>query len=194
MSLRIISLLICFFLLLGLTASAQCSGTTANIPAAGTVTINGVQVTTTSSGSVSNFPFPFTSCTGAATATTSAGSLHVGLSGTFTVNFTFDQPVNDLMFVLNATGEVVNENFVFNTNGGTPSIADNGSCFSTIVGNEVLSGAGSLSGGGGGHFTVTAPASFTTLTLTGDGGTNGSLLAICVGTITPVCGSIGFFR
>ncbi|WBV56377.1 hypothetical protein PFY10_19505 [Chryseobacterium daecheongense] len=34
------------------------------------------------------------------------------------VTFLFDEPVNNLIFILGATGEVNNQDFVFNSNGG----------------------------------------------------------------------------
>lgn len=146
------------------------------------VTINGVDITTSSTGSVTTFPTAYTSC---GLYKTDPNSLWVGVSGSFAVDFLFDPPVNDLIIVINATGQPQNENFIFTTDGGPVTITEaNSSCFSTIVGNEIISGAGaSASLGGGGWFQISSPSSYSSMTLSGDGGANGSLLAICEATI-----------
>lgn len=141
-------------------------------------TVSGVSVTSSSTGSITSYPTAHTSC---GLYTTPANSIHIGMTGPFTYTLNFSAPVNCLDFVLTGTGQGGNEDFTLTTNTGVPSITDNGSCFTTITGNLILSGAGAsgINGGGGGNFTVVNPTPFTTLTISGGGGLAGSLFAIC---------------
>jgi hypothetical protein len=93
----------------------------------------------------------------------------------------FSSPVNNITIFLTATGMVNNENFVFTTNTGTgiPTISSTSSCFTTIIGNQILSGAGAPITGGGGKFLIQNSVNFTSLTITGSGVSSGSLLSIC---------------
>ncbi|MEI3791241.1 MULTISPECIES: GEVED domain-containing protein [unclassified Chryseobacterium] len=177
---------------LHVTFPITCSGT-ANIPPNGVITVNGVQVTTVSSGSVTTYGPSYSSCYGAINV--NAGSLWVG-SGSYgaataasawSVTFTFNKPVNDLILVLSATGGLGNENFIFNSNGGAVSVFSDNSCYSTITGNTINSGSAAPveAGGGGGIFKISAPNAFTTLTINGAGGYNGTLIAMCTASITP---------
>jgi len=148
-------------------------------------TVNGIDITVTSTGSVSLYPSPFTSCSNV---TTPANSLYLGASGPFSYTMNFSQPVNDILIVITATGNILGENFVFTSNAGIPSISTSNSCFSVITGNEILSGAASGPQGGGGEFIITAPSAFTSLTITGLGGEAGSLLTVCASSIViPTC-------
>jgi len=137
--------------------------------------LNGVSITATSTGGVSNYPAPWTSC---AVISTPANSVWLG-PGTFTYILSFSSPINCMTFILTAAGSPGNEDFLFTTNNGIPSIIDNNSCFSTINGNTIISGSGSPSLSGGGNFTVANSSPFTTLTITGSGLLAGSLFAIC---------------
>jgi hypothetical protein len=164
------------------TVFGQCSGGTTNIPSSGTAVLNGVTITSSSTGSVSTFASAFTSCT----ATTSANSLYVGQSGAWTVTLTFSQPINDLIVVITATGQNANENFIFNADGNPATVTDLGSCFSTIVGNQILSGGGAtVATGGGGFFQISGASSYTTLVINGSGGENGALMAVCAASVVP---------
>lgn len=166
--------------------------TTAAIPTNGTYSVNGVTVTSSSTGSIMTYPPTFTTCGGH---TFSSGSYLVGSgagenppnsASAWSITFTFDKPVNNLVILLGATGHTDNENFIFNSNGGTVSLSSLSSCFSTISGNQIISGAGSLAAqGGGGLFKITAPSNFTSLTINGAGGYNGSLMAFCRDSILP---------
>lgn len=175
---------------LHVTFPITCSGT-ANIPANGTITVNGVQVTSSSSGNVTYYTPAYGSCSGT---TLSPGSLWVGNgsqtaatpSSAWSVTFTFDKPVNDLVIFLSGSGNTYNEDFIFNSNGGPVSLFSDNSCYSTINGNTIISGLGSPQGtGGGGIFKISAPNAFTTLTINGAGGANGTLIAMCSASIIP---------
>jgi len=148
-------------------------------------TINGVHITATSTGVVT-YPTPFSSCSG--TYVTPSNSIHMGSSGSFTYTLSFTPAVNNLVFVLTAAGHTNNEIFIFNTNSNVPTITSSGSCYTTITGNTIYSGGGSPIGsdGGGGIFTVTTTTPFTTLTITGPGGSAGSLMALCASSVGPV--------
>ncbi|MCF6130761.1 gliding motility-associated C-terminal domain-containing protein [Flavobacterium wongokense] len=148
-------------------------------------TINGVNITATSSGVVT-YPSAFSSCNGAYVTPTS--SIHMGSSGPFNYTLHFTPAVNNLVFVLTAAGHTNNETFIFNTNSNVPTITSSGSCYTTITGNTIYSGAGSPIGsdGGGGIFTVSTTTPFSTLTITGPGGEAGSLMALCASSVGPV--------
>jgi len=99
----------------------------------------------------------------------------------------FSVPVNNIVVFITATGDGGDENFIFTTNTGSgiPIILSSVNCYTTITGNVILSGAGAPggSGGGGGEFLIQNSTSFTTLTITGNGGFDGSLLSICANSV-----------
>jgi gliding motility-associated-like protein len=156
--------------------SAQCDCSTPIIPPQ---TVNGLTVTSTFSGSVTNYPTAFTSCG----YTTPANSIWLGQTGAFSYTLNFSAPIQEVCVIITATGQTGNENFIFNTNSGVPTLIDQGSCFSTIIGNEILSGAGSGNMGGGGIFQIVGGSPFTSVTITGNGGHAGALLAFCANSI-----------
>lgn len=144
--------------------------------------VNGVDVSVTSSGSVSTYAGSFTSCT----TTTPPNSVYLGQSGSFSYTMHFSEPVNNIVVAISATGGSLNENFIFTTSSGVPQIEVLATCFSVVNGNEILSGESSGNMGGGGEFVITAPVEYTSLTITGSGGENGALLSICSNSIIPV--------
>lgn len=117
------------------------------------------------------------------------GSTNLG----FVYKLNFSQPINNLVIILASTGSGANENFIITSPNNTISIIPIKSCFTSINGNEILSGAGSPElidessegflgggyGGGGGIFCVNGSSSFTEITISGDGGQGGSLFALC---------------
>jgi len=150
-------------------------------------TINGVFITSTFSGSVSNFPSPFSSCDGSYE--TPANSIWLGENENFSYTLNFSQPVNNLVIIITATGSTINEEFTFTTNTGIPTITSSGSCLSTINGNTISSGLTppDYVGGGGGIFTITGSTAFTSITITGPGGASGSLFSLCSNSVTASC-------
>ena len=148
-------------------------------------TINGITITDSSTGSVSTYTkSSWTSC---GNVTTPINSKWLGLSGPFTYTMNFSQPINNLIVFITATGQHVNENFIFTTNTGSgiPTITSSVNCFTTIVSNQILSGLGApnsvgTNGGGGGQFVITNNVNFTSITISGNGGDTGSLLSVCV--------------
>lgn len=184
-------ILTAFLLMMSNLAFAQalsCSGT-ANIPPSGTSTVNGVTITSSYIGDVKNHPYgSYPTCTSDIIGGT---SLYVGQNSSWSLTLNFNKPVNNVVVLLAATGHTADENFIFNSNGGAVSIYSDSpsSCFSTINGNEILSGNGAPSNGGGGRFRISAPSSFTSLTINGagGGGQNGSLLGFCSSSIVESC-------
>ena len=150
-------------------------------------TVNGIEITSTFDGSVFTFSDAYTSC---GNYSTPANSVWLGSTGSFSYTVNFSQPVNNVTFVLNATGQVINEIFTFTTNTGIPAVTDVSSCFSSVNGNVVTSGlnADPDALGGGGIFTVSNALNYTSITIEGPGGSAGSLMAICanIESVEPV--------
>ena len=151
------------------------------------VLLNGVNVTSTFSGDVGSYPLAYSSCIDTAGYTTPANSIYLGSSSSFVYTFDFSQPINNLVIVITGTGELIDEIFNFTTSSGNPTITDNGSCNSTITGSTISSGAGALAalGGGGGVFTISNATPFTSMTISGPGGTAGSLFSLCASSVNP---------
>jgi gliding motility-associated-like protein len=168
------SLLIVLFAVLTLPAFSQLCEELIVPPA----TMNGLEVSSTSTGSVSTFADPYTSC---GNYSTPANSVWLGSGGEFSYTVQFSEPVNNVKFVINAAGQGINEVFTFTTTSGNPWITTVSSCFSSVNGNVISSGlnADPNSLGGGGVFIVSASTSYTAVTINGPGGSAGSLMAIC---------------
>ncbi|NOQ71462.1 MAG: T9SS type B sorting domain-containing protein [Crocinitomix sp.] len=147
--------------------------------------LDGVSVTSTWTGSVSTYPTAWTSCG----FTTPPVSIYVGAAGAFTYTFDFSEPVNDLVFIITATGTGTDEVFTVTVDGGDiPDVIDEGSCFTTVAGNVITSGALAGPDGGGGAFRVNNPAPYTAVTISGPGGASGSLVALCSNSVVATSG------
>lgn len=174
-----------FLLLSAFVLSAQAQDCNVLIPP---TTINGIDVTSTATGSVQSYPSAYTSC---GQYTTPANSVWMGAGGSssnpcnnpFTYTLNFSEPIGGFSFYITATGQPGTENFIFNTNAGDVTINEFGSCFTEVVGNEIISGLNADGQGGGGHFEVISTEPFTSITISGDGCYNGSLFGICSETI-----------
>ncbi|OWY24927.1 hypothetical protein C7N43_21670, partial [Sphingobacteriales bacterium UPWRP_1] len=169
-------LMLLWLMLYTVPAKAQC---TAVVPPA---TVNGVNVTGSGTGSIQTFLTAFTSC---GSVTTPANSIWLGPSGAFSYTFTFSQPVNNVVVAITGTGGNINETFTITTSAGTPSLTAISSCFSSIASNVITSGAGAGANGGGGYFRVSNTGFYTTLTIAGPGGDNGSQVALCGDSFAP---------
>lgn len=146
-------------------------------------TINGITITETHTGFVDTYGSEYTSC---GTVTTPVNSIWLGQSGAFTYTMNFSSTVNNITIFMTGSGTPLDETFVFTTNTGTgiPTITSNENCYTTIVGNQIISGADSpLGTGGGGKFLIHNSDNFTSLTISGDGGEAGSLFSICSNSI-----------
>jgi hypothetical protein len=89
----------------------------------------------------------------------------------FDYTLTFPSPVNNIPFRLAVLDG--NDDFRFTTNGGTPTITANVSCYVDIIGNELYSVDGTFFGGGSGEFVITAPSDYTQVTISGTNCGNG---------------------
>jgi len=150
------------------------------------VTINGITITSTHTGDVRPYTLGnWRICN--PEIYMPENSVILGLYSSFSYTIHFSVGVNNLVLVL--VGTNVNENFIITTNSGIPIISTIQSCFTTIIGNEIISGAGATNywyisptnkgGGGGGAFIITAPSSFTSMNISGGGGYGGTLVGIC---------------
>ena len=141
-------------------------------------TINGITITESFAGSVVIGTGTWSSCGGGVTSP--INSKLVGNTGSFSYTMNFSSPVNNIIIFITGAG-FGSESFTFTTNSGSgiPTIASTLNCYTTIVGNTIISGLGADSGGGGGKFLIQNSVSFTSLTITGPGGASGSLLSIC---------------
>lgn len=185
----------------GFTARAQNCTYVANIPPTGSFTINGLTVTSSSTGYAvaEGIASPLATCFGAGSYGL-YGALRVGHGSTWGIDnaswsttLTFSKPVNDIVIFIAGTGSVNdaghtnNEKFSFTSNGGAISISSSIKCASTISGNNISSGAGTNGiSTGGGIFQLHAPAAFTTLTMSGLGGLDGSNIGLCRATLACI--------
>ncbi|MCI3938983.1 hypothetical protein MQX03_17420 [Chryseobacterium aahli] len=174
--------------------AATCNGT-ANISPNSTTIINGVTITSASSGSVAQYvPAFYGNC-----ASLSPNSLLVGRHVTahddtpapWSITLTFDKPVNDLVLLLggggNLTGDSYNENFLFNGDNGSISTSASQYCNANTAGNQIqLWSNGTINTDGGGRFKIHSTRPFTQLTISGDGGADGAYLGICSESIKPI--------
>jgi hypothetical protein len=169
--------------------TTDCDYVTTHFPA----TLNGVDVTVEMTGdafpntgslNVCYNPIDFSSIP------TGYYNYRVGVSDSFTITFNFSTPVNNVKFKLTGAGQVNNptgnETFIITTNsGGTPSIVSPLNCFTTINGNIIVSGAGYANNycpscdGGGGLFIVNNNTPYTSFTISGPGGLQGSIVSLC---------------
>ncbi len=174
---------------------AQSFSSPTTIPANGNVTVNGVTITTASTGDANNSigANPKTPCLPKATSpelTTVPGQLRVGSSdGTpsastaWSVTLNFSSPVNNVVFSITAVD--LAENFIFNSNGGPVSLSHN-SCDMNVTGNQAVTNGvtgGSVSHVTGGFFQANSPFPYTQLTINGNGGGFGSVILLSGGSV-----------
>jgi hypothetical protein len=158
------------------------------------ITVDGVEITATHSGSVGTYNGHWLACFDivffpGAIQLGEASNIEGDRSFIYTLNFS--APVTRVIIALGATGPAANENFAFTAAGSALTVSSVDSCYSTISSAQILSGEGALiiserpgygtavmQGGGGGLFAITSPTEFTALTITGDGGNGGSLFGV----------------
>jgi len=152
------------------------------------ITVNGISVTDTYTGAVQEYPYSLSSCNGSVI--TPANSIYLGNdiafpSSSFSYTMNFSQLVNNIIIFISAVN--VGENFIITTNNGTPTIIAEYNCYTTITGNEIVgTGVPPIgSGAGGGKFVIHNGANYSSITITGNGGSNGSVLAVCSNSIVP---------
>jgi hypothetical protein len=175
----------------------NCSNIVA-IPANGILNLNGVRMTTSSTGSVWELQ-------GKSTAT--CGSIYTvpwtahlgGLPGPphrpFSLILNFDKPVNNVVVAISEAGweglipAIQNETFTFTSNGGSVSISSTVNCFTTISGNMIYSGSGTslYTYLGGGYFRISSPTPYTELIVSGVGQWNGAAIMLCAESVVASC-------
>jgi len=159
-------------------------------------TVNGITITESFSGSVTPYTFTPAACCNN-TFVAPSGGVWLGNGGggcpgpvfPFEYTLNFSSPVNDIDLVIYGGGctGTQEETFTFTTDSGTPVLAIRGvSCHSSISGNTIHQGLGGWTTNDDApfiKFKVTAPISFTSLTVTGPGGRLGSVLGLCSDSI-----------
>lgn len=155
-------------LLLPFRSLAQCPcTTTGTFP----TTINGITISVSNTGSVGSFG-NYSSCG------LTAGPALVGQFGPFTQTYTFSQPVNNVSYVITAASG--GESFSFSAGSGVGSTSQCGSgCPFSQVGNTFT-----CQGGNDGTIvTLSSTTPFTSFTVSGPGGSAGSLVGLCAQSI-----------
>lgn len=169
-------LILCMLLFTATTAWTQNCSSFISVPD----TVNGIAISAQFSGSVSTFPTANTSCN---QISTPENATWLGPFGAFSYVLSFSSPVSAVTIALTGTGAMENEHFVFNTNSGVPQLIMLAGCYSNVTNNELVSGMDpdtTVEGSsGGGWFMVSLPSGFTELTISGEGGSGGTLLALC---------------
>lgn len=182
------SFVVWFMLLIPSFAFAQCGSDCTEFISTFPSTLNGITVTADSTGSVSSFINPYDNSCGA-TVVMPGNSLHLGQSGSFEYTFIFSIPVNDVIVLITAASQItttplVGEAFDFSVNGGTPvNLVQDCGCL-TISGSTVTCTSCTDDGG---LIIVSSANDFTTLTISGDGGSAGSLFGLCALSLEQYC-------
>ena len=175
---------------------AQSFSSPTTIPANGTITVNGVTITATSTGDAnnSNTASRQTPCSPKPSSPVLTTELVVGSSSStpsastaWSVTLNFSSPVNNVVFSI--TKVDLAENFIFNSNGGPVSLSHN-SCYMDVTGNQAVTNGvigGSVSDVPGGFFQANSPLPYTQLTINGNGGGFGSIILLSGASVQAVC-------
>ena len=165
-----------------------------NVP--NTVTYNGITISATGTGAVTQmWDVSYNTCTSTSTPVSPNSVLlggkwqaAPGVPTNFSYTMNFSQPVSNVGFLMAAMdGPLLQspESFTFTSNGGAVSVSSNNNCFSSINGNVITALGGNTGAKGAGKFIVSAPTSFTQLTVTGPGGLGGTLMSIDCENLFP---------
>lgn len=138
--------------------------------------LNGVNITQTYTGDVAMYSDTFSYCN------LIAGPTWLGQNGSFSQTLTFSYPVNNVSYVLNASN--TGETFSFTVNSGVLTCTQAcGTCPYTQSGNTF----NTTSTFGGGLITLSSTTPYTTLTVSGVGGGNGTLMGLCsISCLSPI--------
>jgi len=176
------------------------------------VTYNGITISATGTGNIGAAPFssPGIICPlplpNNTFLTVWLGNLGMP-SQPFTYTLTFSVPVNDIVIRLYAYNSSTTtpqaESFTFTTNmgSGIPVISSCRYCCATINSNTITASntspicdpSGSGYSHGNGIFTISNSSPFTTLTVAGPGGINGTAMDICADSIIPAVTTSSFY-
>jgi len=180
-------ILILCFLLSTISSYSQCAGYLVGyFPD----TVNGITITTDTMGAVgAGSPNPtntYTDC-GVVSRSVSLGAAYPASSFTQTLNFS--SSVNNIVYILlysDSTGGAA-ETFSFTVNTGTLTCTQAGSSCPYTQSGNFFSANSSLSYNGhanAAYITLHSTMPYTSLTVTGPGGFNGSMMSLCANSIT----------
>ena len=162
-----------FFWVVSLIIPSESMGQCACTPtSAFPTTVNGITISLSNTGSVTNYGANWPSCG------LSAGPMWAGSAGPFTQTYTFSQPVNNVNYVITAASGF--ESFSFSVGAGVLSTSQcGGTCPFTQVGNTFTCNGND----DGTTVVLSSTMPYTSITVTGPGGSNGSLVGLCVESI-----------
>ncbi|MEQ1733264.1 MAG: gliding motility-associated C-terminal domain-containing protein [Bacteroidia bacterium] len=151
---------------------AQCACTTTSyFPA----TINGVNVTVSNVGDIADYGANWPSC-GLVT-----GPLWVGQNSFFSQTFYFSTPVNNVKYIITAAnGDLGPESFDFTVSSGVLLTTQCGTSCPFIQSANTFTATGSDDGT---TVVLSSSSPYTSFTVSGPGGGNGSLIGLCVESI-----------
>lgn len=185
MMIKLIHYILMLFLLGVITIHkgyAQACTTIVNLLPNGVITLDGLQITTTSQRVYTysyNLPSP------CPVFTMPANAIYLGQNEglPFLLKLKFSKKITSLVLLISAVNK--GESFNFTSNGGAVQISFIDSCYLDIIGSS-LHPSPNMSSTGAGVLEISAAQSFSELTISGIGAGNGSLLALC-GTSIEVC-------
>ena len=148
-------------------------------------TLNGITITEKSSGDVSFYHSVFEHCN------INAGPIWLGQYREFSQTINFSAPVNNVEYVLNASN--IGESFTFTVNKGVLKTSQGcGSCPYTQSGNKFTTKGSTNTKSwvdyyyieSAGVITLSSTQPYTSITVSGPGGGNGTLMGICINSIS----------
>ena len=160
-----------------------CNPYNCNTPIRPPMTVNGILITSSLTGTSLNMPVQYSSCNGSVISPPNI--LGLGYSSPFTYSLNFSTPISSIVMYITAGG-IINtactETFTVNTNSGTPSITSPTNCFTTINNNVITMDpeGSSQVGAAGGIFLISNSTPFTSVSVSG--------LRVCAGSYIVFCG------
>lgn len=138
--------------------------------------VNGINITSVFSGSVTTFPTLYNCCSAPNVISIPPPSIWLGQSGPFAYTYIFSSPVNNLILKVNGTdaGEIFN----LVVSNGNPSINLLSGCGFSVSGNQLICTSFTPPLGSGCRVSITSMIPYTTLTIYSNGGGNGSLICL----------------
>ncbi len=149
-------------------------------------TVNGITIDSSWTGSVTYFINPYVnSCN--ASVELPGNSIYLGNAGPFEFTFLFSEPVNDIVVLIAAVSEIfqfnTGEEFSFSVDGMPAELFLDCGCL--IITNSLVTCDDCVDDGG--QIIVSSPNDFTSLTISGDGGSAGSLFGLCTRSLEEYC-------
>ncbi len=131
-------------------------------------TLNGTTVSLTTSGSITNYSFSWSSCG----VFTKNGAIWIGYGSPGSIKNTFSEPVNNITYNITASnaGEVI----TITTSDGTPSISVSSGCSYNVTGNTISFNSTDV----GAKITITSTSPVTWIQVSHNGVGQGSLITL----------------